>query len=170
MTEQQLVERFEETATANETMNTSFRDPSELRDGDLELICTRRGEADEEKGLVPWYEFSMRRVGSDQDMGKISLRLGNTPHLVSYGGHMGYRVEEPFRGHRHAARSIRLLLPLAKEHELSPLWITCDPDNAASRRSCELAGGVLVEIVDLPPDTDLYKRGLRQVCRYKFDV
>ncbi len=151
-------------------MNATFLEPAELRDGDLELVCATQNVADEEKGWVPWYEFSMRRVGSDQDMGKISLRLGNTPHLVSYGGHMGYRVEEPFRGHHYAARSILLLFPLAKAHGLSPLWITCDPDNAASRRSCELAGGVLVEIVDLPPDTDLSKRGLRQVCRYKFDV
>ena len=151
-------------------VNLNFLEPGELRDGDLELVCVHKHPADEEKGWVPWYEFSMRRVGSGAHMGKISLRLGNTPHLISYGGHMGYRVEEPFRGQHLAARSVRLLLPLAKAHGLRPLWITCDPANFASRRSCELAGGVLVEVVDLPPDTDLYERGLRRVCRYKFEA
>lgn len=151
-------------------MNDTFLEPGELRDGDLELVCTKRGAADEEKGLVPWYEFSMCGAQSGGHMGKISLRLGNTPHLNLYGGHMGYNVDEPFRGQRFAARSIRLLLPLAKAHGLNPFWITCSPDDLASRRTCELAGGVLEEVRDLPGDTDLYERGERQVCRYKFDV
>lgn len=151
-------------------MNTTFRDPGELRDDDLELVCTVRGAADDLKGLVPWYEFSMRYAESDTHMGKISLRLSDEPRFLLWNGQVGYNVDESFRGHHFAARSIRLLLPLAKAHELSPLWITCGPDNFASRRSCELAGGVLEEIRELPPDTDLYERGERQVCRYKFDL
>ena len=151
-------------------MNSNFLEPGELRDGDLELVCVKCGEADEEKGLVPWYEFSMRRVCDGENVGIITLRLGQTPHLVLYGGQIGYKVERPFRGNRFASRSIRLLLPLAKAHGLNPLWITCNPDNLASRRTCELSGGVLEEIADLPADTDLYERGERQVCRYKFDL
>lgn len=151
-------------------MTSEFIELGELRDGDLELVCLGQHAADEEKSLVPWYEFSMRHAQSGEHMGKISLRLGNPSHLLLYGGHIGYNVEEPYRGHRFAARSIRLLFPLAKAHGLNPLWITCDPDNVASRRSCKLTGGVLKEIVDLPPDTDLYERGLRQVCRFRFDL
>ncbi len=151
-------------------MNLNFLEPGELRDGDLELVCVGQHAADEEKGWVPWLEFSMRHASSGEAMGKISLRLANSPHLVLYGGHVGYNVDEPFRGQRLAVRSIRLLLPLAKVHGLNPLWIMCRPDNIASRRTCELAGGVLEEIRNLPPDTDLYERGERQVCRYKFDV
>ncbi len=51
---------------------------------------------------------------------------------------------------------------------MSSLWITCDPSNTPSRKTCELAGGTLVEIVDLPEDHDLYRAGGRQVCRYRF--
>jgi predicted acetyltransferase len=50
------------------------------------------------------------------------------------------------------------------------VWITCDPDNIASRKTCELAGARLVEIVDLPEDTDMYREGMRQKCRYRIDV
>jgi tagatose 1,6-diphosphate aldolase len=62
-----------------------------------------------------------------------------------------------------------LLLPLARSHGLMTIWITCNPDNFASRRTCELAGATLVEIVDLPEDNDMYQRGERQKCRYRLD-
>ena len=38
---------------------------------------------------------------------------------------------------------MRLLLPLARRHGLQTVWITCNPDNWASRRTCELAGAEL---------------------------
>lgn len=60
--------------------------------------------------------------------------------------------------------------PLARHHEMTELWVTCNPDNIASRRTCELAGGVLVEIVDLPEDIDMYQEGERRKCRYRFGM
>ena len=45
-----------------------------------------------------------------------------------------------------------------------------NPDNTASARTCELAGGELVEIVDLPKDTDMYRKGEPQKCRYKIEL
>jgi tagatose 1,6-diphosphate aldolase len=53
---------------------------------------------------------------------------------------------------------------------MTTLWITCNPYNIASRRTCELAGGELVEIVDLPKDTDMHQRGERKKCRHRFDL
>jgi tagatose 1,6-diphosphate aldolase len=50
---------------------------------------------------------------------------------------------------------------------MTTLWITCNPENVASRRTCELVGGELVDIVELPPDIDMYKEGERQKCRYR---
>ena len=49
---------------------------------------------------------------------------------------------------------------------MTELWITCNPDNLASRRTCELAGAEFMGIVDLPPDSDMYLEGERQKCRY----
>ena len=87
-----------------------------------------------------------------------------------YGGHIGYDVSEEHRGKRYAARSCSLLLPLAKRHDLNPLWITSNPDNLPSRRTCEIIGARLIEIVDLPKETDLYQEGDRQKCRYRLDL
>jgi tagatose 1,6-diphosphate aldolase len=150
--------------------NFEFLDPGKLIDDDLELVLVVKYPGDTEKNLVPAYRFEMRRVPSGERMGGIDLRVGNTHDLVHFGGHLGYGVDAPFRGHHYAARSCRLVLPLAKRHGLDSVWITCNPDNWASRRTCELAGAQYVETVDLPEHTDLYKRGERQKCRYRIDL
>jgi predicted acetyltransferase len=75
-----------------------------------------------------------------------------------------------YRGNHFAGRALRLLKPLARRHGLSELWITCNPENAASRRTCEFAGAELTEIVDLPPHVDMYQEGERQKCRCRLDL
>ena len=147
-----------------------FLRPGPLIDGDLCLILEEENTGDPVRGYVPSYGFLMRRTGDGQQFGRISLRVGSTPVILLYAGHIGYGVLEEHRGHHYAARSCRLLVPLARAHGLSPLWITCNPDNLASRRTCELAGARFVEIVDLPPDSDMYERGERQKCRYRLDI
>jgi tagatose 1,6-diphosphate aldolase len=102
-----------------------------------------------------------------EELGAIRLRAGWTRHIELYAGHIGYAVHEVHRGHRYASRSVRLLMPLARGLGLDPLWITCDPENAASRRSLELAGARFVEIVNVPEDCIIYKSGHPQKCRYR---
>jgi predicted acetyltransferase len=133
-----------------------------------------RQPADAEKGTVPAYHFWMRlRPESALPVmiaGGINLRVGHTSNLEQYLGHIGYTVYPPARGRQYAARAVRLLLPLARRMGVNPVWITCNPDNVASRRTCERAGGVLVDTVQLPPEHTLYQRGEREKCRYRFDL
>ncbi len=136
-----------------------------LADRELELHLTERTLGDPSRNFVPAYRFEMRVGG--KKAGTISLRVGNTPYIELYAGHVGYGVELEFRGHHYAARATKLLFDLARKHGLTTLWITCNPENVASRRTCELVGGELVDIVDLPPETDMYKEGERQKCRYR---
>lgn len=136
-----------------------------LVDGELELHLVERCAADPERRLVPAYHFEMRVAGAR--VGTISLRIGSGAYLERYAGHIGYGVEPAYRGRRYAARACRLLFALARRHRMRTLWITCNPENVASRRTCELVGGELVDIVDLPPDIDLYREGERQKCRYR---
>jgi predicted acetyltransferase len=112
----------------------------------------------------------MIQVPSGEEVGRISLRIGSSPHILFYAGHVGYGVHHRHRGHHYAARACRLLMPLARAHGFRRLWITCNPDNTASRRTCELAGARFVEIVDLPEDSDMYLHGERQKCRYRLDL
>jgi predicted acetyltransferase len=144
-----------------------FIEPGLLQDGDLILQLDRYVPADPEKEWLPTYHFKMLLKGSATVIGGINLRIGNSDRIVLYRGHIGYGVEPEYRGHRFAARSVRLLIPLAEACGLNPVWITCDPDNIASRRSCELAEADFIEIIDVPPDEEIFRRGVRQKCRYR---
>jgi predicted acetyltransferase len=137
-----------------------------LRDGELQLELVEF--ISHPIHIVPSYHFRILLRG--RAAGTINLRLGWDENLVLYAGHIGYGVHEAFRGHRCAARSVVLLKPLARRHGFEEIWITCDPDNTASRRSCELAGAEFVEIVDLPETSVYYSRGIRQKCRYRLPV
>ena len=145
------------------------RDPGELVDGYLRLVLGHFVPADPGRGYVPAYHFQMvSPVG--QVMGNIDLRLGDSEFLRRFAGQIAYGVQPEFRGRHYAARSLRLLRPLARAHGFAALYITCNPDNIASRRTCELAGATLVEISDLPADCDMYKEGERSKCSYRIDL
>jgi predicted acetyltransferase len=126
---------------------------------------------DPRRGRTPAYHFWMRlREPGDiplEIVGGIGFRVGTTPELEMFSGNLGYHVYPPARGHHFAERSCRLLLPLAKRHGMRLLWITCNPGNIASRKTCERLGATLVDIVNIPRNHEFYSRGERQKCRYR---
>jgi tagatose 1,6-diphosphate aldolase len=111
----------------------------------------------------------MRKSSGGIKIGTIRLRIDSTVAL-RLPGHLGFDVKRKFRGHRYAARSCRLLLSLARAHGLSFVWITCDPKNAASIRSCELAGGRYMETVRIPRSHEMYTKNDRFLRRYRIDL
>jgi len=119
---------------------------------------------------VPTYFFRMIDLNTGVEIGRINLRAGFGEHVERYAGHVGYFVEPAYRGHRYAARALRLLVRIARGLGIDPLWITCDPDNIPSRRTCERAGAKFIEIVDVPADCVIYQSGHRKKCRYRLDL
>jgi predicted acetyltransferase len=109
----------------------------------------------------------MLRDSDREELGSINFRPSSIPHVQLYAGHIGYGVLPEHRGHRYASRAVRLLIPLAKQFGLDTLWITCDPENTASRCSCELAGAEFVEIVEIPADCIIHRNGHPRKCRYR---
>jgi predicted acetyltransferase len=148
------------------TVTTILTTP--LRDDDLtlELASFRPHPVHR----VPTYYFRMIHRDSKEELGSINLRVASSPHIELYAGHIGYGVHPSSRGHRYATRATRLLVPLARELHLNPLWITCDPENIASRRSCELAGAQFVEIVDVPDTCIIHRDGHPRKCSYRLFV
>jgi predicted acetyltransferase len=144
-----------------------FIDPGTLQDRELRLTLDRYLQADPEREYAPAYHFNMMQEGWLTTVGSINLRIGDMDRLILYRGHVGYMVNSEHRGHHFAARSVRLIAPFAARLGLNPIWITCNPENLASRRSCELAGAEFVEIIDVPPDEEMYREGIRQKCRYR---
>ena len=130
----------------------------ELREGDMELVCTDKQPAQTNKRWVPGYVFDICVTG--EKVGIINLRIGYTEGLY-YGGQIGYRVDEAHRGKNYAARACRLIAHLARAHGMTKLLIANDRENTASIRVCEKLGARLVRAVALPEWHDLYQRGGR---------
>jgi hypothetical protein len=147
----------------------SFLNSGRLIDGDLELVLVKKIPADPIKGYCPGYEFEMRHPGELTVMGTIRLRIDSALKL-RYPGHIGYEVKKKFRGHRYAARSCQLITPLARAHGLNAVWLTVDPKNVPSQKTCNIIGAKYVETVRIPKDHEMYAQGARFRRRYRLNV
>ena len=142
------------------------RELAPLVDDELVLQLVERSASDPARNRSAQYRWDI--VAGGTHVGSISFRVGHGEYLEKYAGHIGYGIDPEHRGHHYAARATKLVLPVAKSHGFRVVWVTCNPENVASRRTCERAGGQLIDIVDLPVDIDMYKEGERQKCRYRF--
>lgn len=145
-----------------------FLDTAFLKSEEIFLQLERAAEEDAVKGWVPAYHFNICLLDGTQ-VGKIDLRIGHNQKLY-YGGNIGYRVDEPYRGHHYAAKACKLVLELARKHDLEYVYITCNVTNEASAKTCEYAGGALIATEDLPEDNDMYKAGTRTVKIFRFEL
>jgi predicted acetyltransferase len=140
-----------------------------LVEGDLALSLSHRSLAEPPLHPDPRYDFSLVVAGNTGPAGEIQLRIASARKL-HYQGHLAYEVYEEFRGHHYAARACRLLFPLAHSHGLKAVWISCEPGNMASRRTCELLGARYMGTARIPKHHLMYAEGLRYVRRYRVDL
>lgn len=147
-----------------------FRRFEGLNDGEVELCHLRNLEGRRALDGVPAYLFQIVRCSDRSLVGEIDLRLQATSYLRLYGGQLGYHIHPHFRGYRYAAKACLLLQRVARAHGMGSLWITCNPDNHASRRTCELIGARYMDTVRVPFASELYWRGDRNKCRYLWDL
>lgn len=146
-----------------------FFDTSDLKSDEIFLKLEKTVDANPEKRWVPCYEFKICLVADGTEVGHCNFRVGNTEKLY-FGGNIGYTIFEQFRGNHYAGKACFLLFKLARMHKMSYLYITCNPDNYASRKTCEYAGGILESTIDLPTDNDMYLEGEKQKCIYRFNL
>ena len=143
-----------------------FYPTEDLRDGEIMLRLTKTCDAQPEKRWVPAYYFDICLLDGTK-IGYCDLRIGHNEK--SYiGGNIGYGIDEPWRGHHYAAKACALLFRQARKHGMDYLIITCVPENAASSRTCQLAGGQYSETAAIPEDNEMYAEGKRWVMVYKF--
>ena len=146
-----------------------FLDTSFLESDEIKLVLERTAEADPTRNWVPAYHFLICDK-QGHAMGRCDLRIGYSDGLY-YSGHIGYAVDEEYRGHHYAAKACKLLFELAKKHEMHYLYITCDPDNWPSRKTLEYLKGELLEIAELPEDNDMrVNDGSTEKCIFRFDL
>lgn len=144
-------------------LNTNF-----LQSDEIKLTLEKTSPGDPERGYLPAYHFAVESKQGVK-MGSCSLRVGHSER-VYYGGNIGYGIDEQYRGHHYAGKACLMLLELARRHDMGYVIISCNPENTASRKTIEYAGGKLVETAKLPEDSDMYKRGEREVFIYRFEL
>jgi len=144
-----------------------FKDFDYLSDGKIDLIIDKKVFGDDIKGYVPTYKYKITLHESSYKIGTISIRIGNNEN-TELGGHIGYGINEEFRGNSFASKACKIIMQVALAHGLNRLVITCNPNNYASRKTCENIGANLNKTIDLPIDSDLYKKGEMQSCKYEW--
>ena len=152
-----------------------------LQDQDVLLIRTEVQRADPTINWAPCEKYAIclphkHPLLGYTVVGGCDLRFGYNENLY-YGGHIGYHVDEPYQGNHMALKAARLLLEEAWNIGMPFVYVTCNPDNWASRRTLELLmeeykamgrRASLLDIVDLPEYNDMYKDGERQKCVFRF--
>lgn len=131
-----------------------FYDTNFLRNDEIYLRLSKTCDILPEKDWLPSYRFDICLL-DDTPIGKIDLRIGHN-HKTYYGGNIGYEAFEPYRGNHYASKACLLLFGLARLHDMKYLYITCDPSNIASAKTCISCGGELVEIAKIPLDNEMY--------------
>lgn len=146
-----------------------FLDTSFLVDDEIQLCLQKTVDGNIEKEWLPAYHFAICDK-QGREMGICDLRVGHNLNTY-YGGNIGYRIYEEYRGHHYAGKACLLLFGLAKKHNMDYLIITCNPNNYASKRTCEYLGCHLIETAELPEDNDMrLEDGEMEKCIYRIDL
>jgi len=143
-------------------------DTDKMDDGVVRLICYRKANADEKRGYLPAYHFRIT-LCSGEEIGFCDLRVGQNINTF-YGGNIGYSIAPEYRRKGYATRAVKLILELAGRHEMKYVLITTTPENLASRRVIEKAGGIFLDERDIPRDHEMYGQERRKCRRYKVNL
>ncbi|MBU1140937.1 MAG: hypothetical protein KKG64_00275 [Firmicutes bacterium] len=110
-----------------------------------------------------WYEI----ISGGLVVGKISLRLGyNDTTLVN--GHVGYEINEDFRGHNYSYYALEMIKTLAVDHGFRYLLLSATIDNIFSQQTIMKSGGkLLISDYEVPKDHIFYVLGKPRMNVYE---
>lgn len=126
-----------------------------------EWLVHARSLASEETcppGWVPATQYVCVRKTDGRIVGMIDLRHRFNDFLAEYAGNIGYSVHPEERRKGYAKWMLAHVLPEAKKLGLSRVLVTCDDDNAGSRRTIEANGGVFERTTWLESDQVTLRR------------
>lgn len=119
---------------------------------------------------VPTVYYDIYLHGTNHKVGKCDLRLKLDERMYYY-GHVGYNILPSERGHNYSYYACKILFKIAKElYSFNEIYITCDPDNEASYKILKKLNGELVEVTDIPKGHELYRKGMRYKCVFRYKV
>ncbi|MGX8680308.1 MAG: GNAT family N-acetyltransferase, partial [bacterium] len=85
----------------------------------------------------------------NQRVGVLTLRDGSDEEHL-YDGHIGYHIDEAYRGHHYAYQACLLLKSELQQFGFHHVLITCDPNHIASIKTIEALGGIYLDTKTIP--------------------
>ena len=132
---------------------------------EVTLKISQKYQGDNE--LLPFYYYDI--CVNSIAIGKISIRIGSN-YYSYYNGNIGYEIDKEYRGSNYAYKASKLVLQVAKAHNMSELILTCDESNIASYKTIEKLGAELIEIVKPPKDYFAYREDMEKQRIYKLSL
>lgn len=142
-----------------------LRNRVEYTDGIIDLIPLHVGPPNRELGFGHEQIWRITQHNRTREIGQISYRDGESKYVYYY-GHIGYHIDEPYRGHHYAYRACKLIrkeILLSGKHSIV---ITCDPDNEPSRKTCLKLGCLFEMVVEVPEEIYQKYEINRTKCRF----
>lgn len=109
---------------------------------------------------VPTVVYDVYDQAIDKIVGRIEYRH-ETGRDLTYYGNVGYLIYQKYRGQGYAYRACLALLEML-DSSIETVYITCNPDNIASKKTIEKLGASYIGLVDVAVDHELYKYGETQ--------
>jgi len=141
------------------------RNRAEYTDGVIDLVPLHFAPPDPSMGFGREQIWRITLHNHRGEIGQISYRNGES-RCIYYFGHIGYHIDEPFRGHHYARRACKLLETEIRISGKNSAVITCDPDNQPSQKTCIGLGCLFEGITEVPEDVRKKYEISPVKCRY----
>ena len=145
------------------------RNRAEYTDSVIDLIPIHTSPPSRELGFGHEQVWRIALHNDKNEIGQISYRDGESRYVYYY-GHIGYHIDEPYRGHHYALLACRLIEREIALSGKSSVVITCDPDNLPSRKTCLGLGCLFERIAEVPDDIYRKYEINRTKCRYIWQI
>lgn len=131
----------------------------------MELVVLEEVKDHLPKGFDPYTIFLI--MVENEEVGRLVLRSGDEVSRY-YDGHIGYTIDEEYRGHNYAYRACLLLKPYIQDQSVI---ITCDPDNIPSKKTIEKLGCEYIETAAIPSHLrKFFSKDEKEKCIYRWHL
>lgn len=136
----------------------------------VDLLLNKYISEKEAYDHVPTLIYDIFLHNTNTIIGNVDLRLLMNEYMYFY-GHIGYFINNEYRGHNYAFEACKLIKTIAKdEYDMKELIITCNPDNIASYKTLEKLGCLYCGIEDVPKNHVLYLKGEKKKAIFKLNL
>ena len=131
----------------------------------MELVILEEVKDHLPAGFDPYTIFLI--MADNNEVGRLVLRSGDETARY-FDGHIGYTIDEDYRGHHYAYQACLLLKQYVSEKSLI---ITCDPDNIASKKTIEKLGCEYIETKPIPSSLKkFFNKDEKEKCIYRWHL